>query len=285
MLLVSYSTGNGPLRPGVMRDGALVDAAGLGFGPSAKEILAAGKLDALLAAADGAFGGAKALDAASVRLGPPIPDPDKIICLGLNYKDHAAEAEMALPAAPILFPKYRNSLIGPFDDIVVPKAAAAKLDYEVELAVVIGRRAARVTEANALSYVAGYAVFNDVSARDLQMQTTQWAAGKAIDNFAPMGPGIVSAREIGDPQTLQVTTRVNGEQRQHENTKEMIFSVAQTIAFITSFTTLEPGDIIATGTPKGIGAAMKPPKYMQAGDIVEVEVERIGTLRNRVVLE
>jgi acylpyruvate hydrolase len=286
MMLVSYRLGNA-LRAGVARDGKLVDAAQLDpAATSVRAILAAGPaaLDALLARAGAALeSGTATLDLSSVSLGPPIADPDKIICLGLNYKDHAAEAGLKLPTAPVLFPKYRNSLIGPQDDIQVPRVATGRLDYEVELAVVIGRRAREVSEAEALSYVAGYAAFNDVSARDLQMQTSQWAPGKAVDTFAPMGPGIVPAREIGDPQNLMLTTRVNGRQLQHESTREMIFAVAPTIAFITSFMTLEPGDIIATGTPAGVGFARTPPIALQNGDVVEVEVEKIGVLRNRVV--
>lgn len=285
MILVSYRAGDG-LRAGVADGAKLIDAASLGFGSNLRAILADGPqaVDQLLADARTALrGSGGAIDLASVMLGPPIPDPDKIICLGLNYKDHAAEAGLKLPTSPVLFPKYRNSLIGPVDDIVVPRVATGRLDYEVELAVIIGRRAREVSESDALSYVAGYSCFNDVSARDLQMQTSQWAPGKAVDNFAPMGPGIVPAREIGDPQSLMLTTRVNGTQLQHESTAQMIFGVATTIAFISAFMTLEPGDIIATGTPAGVGFARTPPIALKDGDIVEIEIEKIGMLRNRVV--
>jgi acylpyruvate hydrolase len=284
MMLVSYRSGDS-FRAGVTDGSRLIDAEALGAPPSLRAVLAAGPdaVAKLVADARAGLTGPQARDLASVVLGPPIPDPDKIICLGLNYKDHAAETGAKLPVAPILFPKYRNSLIGPVDDIHVPRVAVGKLDYEVELAVVIGRRAREVAEADALSYVAGYACFNDVSARDLQMQTSQWAPGKAIDNFAPMGPGIVPAAEVGDPQSLMLTTRVNGTQLQHESSGQMIFGVAVTIAFITSFMTLEPGDIIATGTPAGVGFVRKPPISLKHGDIVEVEIEKIGRLRNRVV--
>ncbi len=283
MYLVSYRSGN-ELRAGVADAGKLIDAEKAGRYPSSvRAIISNGMVGALLADAKKALAGADAVALASVRLGPPIPDPDKIICLGLNYKAHADEAGLKLPPAPILFPKYRNSLIGPQDDIVVPAVAANKVDYEVELAVIIGKRARDVAEKDALSYVAGYACFNDVSARDLQMQTSQWAPGKAIDTFAPMGPGIVPAAEIGDPQNLQLKTRVNGQELQNDNTRLMIFSVAHTIAFITSFMTLEPGDIIATGTPAGVGFTRNPPVRLVDGDIVEVEVEKIGMLRNKVV--
>ena len=285
MLLITYRT-NGPMRAGVSDGTSVVDAGRLGYPSSLRGILNEGQraFDKLLGDAEKALANqTNTIELAKVRVGPPIPDPDKIICLGLNYKDHAAETGLKLPPAPILFPKYRNTLIGPHDDIVVPKGARERLDYEVELAVVIGRRAFEVKEEDALSYVAGYSVFNDVSCRELQLQTSQWMPGKSADNFAPMGPGIVPAREIADPQDLMLTTRVNGTQLQHESTKQMIFAVAPTIAFITSFMTLEPGDIIATGTPAGVGFARKPPIALTNGDVVEVECEKIGVLRNKVV--
>jgi 2-keto-4-pentenoate hydratase/2-oxohepta-3-ene-1,7-dioic acid hydratase in catechol pathway len=284
MFVVSYWSGS-ELRAGAAAEGKLVDAGSVGDYPSSvRAILAAGRFEAFVADAGRVLAaGTGTVALSTVRLGPPVPDPDKIICLGLNYRDHAEEAGLALPKAPVLFPKYRNSLVGPHDDIVVPKVAVNALDYEVELAAVIGRRAVDLTVGDALSYVAGYSVFDDVSARDLQMQTSQWAPGKAIDTFAPMGPGIVPAAEIGDPQDLMLTTRVNGTQLQHASTKHMIFPLAETLAFITSFMTLEPGDIIATGTPAGVGFARKPPIALHAGDVVEVEIEKIGTLRNVVV--
>ena len=285
MMLVSYRS-NGMLRAGVTDGKLLVDAGKLGYPSSLRGVLGEGQraFEKLVGDAEKALAnGTNTTELAKLSLGPPVPDPDKIICLGLNYKDHAAETGLKLPTSPVLFPKYRNALIGPADDIIVPRAAREKLDYEVELAVVIARRAREVSEEDALSYVAGYAVFNDVSARELQMQSSQWMPGKAVDNFAPMGPGIVPAREIADPQNLMLTTRVNGTQLQHESTKQMIFGVATTLAFITSFMTLEAGDIIATGTPAGVGFARKPPIALTHGDVVEVEIDGIGVLRNRVV--
>ncbi len=219
-----------------------------------------------------------------VELGPPVPDPEKIVCLGLNYPEHASEAELDIPPVPTFFAKFRNSLVGPTSPVILPSADHF-IDYEGELAVVIGKRCKHVSEQEALAYVAGYTVCNDVSARMLQMQTGQWTAGKAIDTFLPMGPGIVLAADIPDPQSLTLTTRVNGEVVQHENTSQMIFSVATTIAFLSSFMTLEPGDVIATGTPSGIGARRQPPLFLHAGDIVEVEIERIGMIRNQMVAE
>ena len=282
MQFVSYWSGT-ELVAGALEDGKIVTAKAAGnFPASLRAILQAGQADAFIAGGRQALSRGDVIALDSVRLGPPIPDPDKILCLGLNYKDHAAEANMDLPVAPVIFPKFRNSLTGPYDYIVAPKVTTAKLDYEVELAVIIGRTAREVSESDALSYVAGYCVFNDVSARDLQLQTSQWAPGKAIDTFAPMGPGIVPASEISDPQDLMMTTRVNGEIVQHESTQQMIFTVGQTIAFLSSFMTLEPADIIAMGTPAGVGAMRKPPLWLKPNDIVEVEIEKLGTLRNRI---
>jgi 2-keto-4-pentenoate hydratase/2-oxohepta-3-ene-1,7-dioic acid hydratase in catechol pathway len=219
-----------------------------------------------------------------VELGPPVPDPEKIVCLGLNYPEHAAEAELDIPPVPTFFAKFRNSLVGPTSPVILPPGDHF-IDYEGELAVVIGKRCKHVSEQEALAYVAGYTVCNDVSARMLQMQTSQWTAGKAIDTFLPMGPAIVLAADIPYPQTLTLTTRVNGEVVQLESTSQMIFSVAKTLAFLSSFMTLEPGDLIATGTPSGIGARRQPPLFLQPGDIVEVEIERIGMIRNQMVAE
>jgi 2-keto-4-pentenoate hydratase/2-oxohepta-3-ene-1,7-dioic acid hydratase in catechol pathway len=228
--------------------------------------------------------GEQVLSLDEVELGPPVPDPEKIVCLGLNYPEHAAESALDIPPVPTFFAKFRNSLVGPTSQVILP-AASHFIDYEGELVVVIGKRCKHVAEQEALAYVAGYTVCNDVSARDLQMQTSQWTAGKAIDTFLPMGPGIVLAPYIPDPQALLLTTRVNGEVVQRESTSQMIFSVATTIAFLSSFMTLEPGDLIATGTPSGIGARRQPPLFLHAGDIVEVEIERIGTIRNQMVAE
>ena len=222
------------------------------------------------------------LQTASVELGPPVPDPDKIICIGLNYADHANEAGLAQTKVPLFFAKFRNSLVGPSSPIVLPRVSR-EIDYEGELAVVIGKQCKDVSVSVALEYVAGYSVFNDVSARDLQIQTSQFMAGKALDTFAPMGPGIVLTTDIPDPQTLMLTTRVNGLVVQHASTATMIFSVARVIAFLSSLMTLEPGDIIATGTPSGVGFKRTPPLFLQDGDVVEVEVEGIGQLRNPVV--
>lgn len=286
MRLVTYCA-NGDWQAGVERDGLVASIASLGAEqPSVKALLAAGRsaVDAVLERAASAFDGGSAdlISVQSVELGPPVPDPDKIICLGLNYREHAAEANMEIPEVPVLFAKFRNSLVGPYGDIVLPRVSE-KIDYEAELAVIVGRVAKDVSEDEALDYVAGYACFNDVSARDVQARTSQWTAGKAIDTFAPMGPGLVPAAEIPDVQQLMVSARVNGEVLQDESTAEMIFTVADTIAFISSLMTLVPGDIIATGTPSGVGFKRTPPIYLRAGDTVEIEIEKIGTIRNNVV--
>jgi 2-keto-4-pentenoate hydratase/2-oxohepta-3-ene-1,7-dioic acid hydratase in catechol pathway len=220
----------------------------------------------------------------AVRLLPPVPDPEKIICLGLNYRAHAAETGFEPPRAPMLFAKYRNSLAGHDSAICIPAVTDA-VDYEGELAVVIGRRCARVTPGDALDYVAGAMPFNDVTARDLQFRTSQWLAGKALDTFAPCGPDLVLSDEIGDLQQLEIATRLNGETMQSANTADMIFSVAETVAFLSELMTLEPGDIIATGTPAGVGYTRTPPISLRDGDIVEVEIQGVGTLRNTISVE
>lgn len=291
MRIVSYrTTPNAPWLAGIERDGRVIAAsATYNFGDrpaTVRALLEAGPqaVEAALANAQLIFDAGRqeflALDA--ITLGPPVPDPDKIICLGLNYSDHAAEANLAIPEVPVLFTKYRNSLTGPHDPIVLPHTSN-KIDYEAELAVVIGRTCKDVSEQDALKYVAGYTIMDDVSARDMQMRTSQWTAGKAIDTFAPMGPGIVPASDVPNPQDLMLTTRVNGQQLQHASSKYMIFSVAKTIEFISSFMTLVPGDIIATGTPAGVGFVRKPPIYLKAGDVVEIEIEGIGRIVNPVV--
>ncbi len=284
-------------RAGVASHHALIDLAGYAATPqggqagesyrSVRAYLSASpdEQEQILAWATRQFDlGEQVLSLDEVELGPPVPDPEKIVCLGLNYPEHAAEAQLAIPPVPTFFAKFRNSLVGPTSPVILP-AVSQFIDYEGELVVVIGKRCTHVTEQEALAYVAGYTICNDVSARDLQMQTSQWTAGKAIDTFLPMGPGIVLAADIPDPQALTLTTRVNGEVVQLESMSQMIFSVAATIAFLSSIMTLEPGDLIATGTPSGIGARRQPPRFLQAGDIVEVEIERIGMIRNQMVAE
>lgn len=218
---------------------------------------------------------------AEVRLLAPVPRPGKVVGIGLNYRDHAAESGQPIPEAPILFPKFANSVIGPGAPIVIPPETEQP-DYEAELGVVIGRTAYRVTEVDALAHVAGYTCVNDVSARDLQFESSQWMLGKAIDTFLPCGPWLVTADEIPDPQALAIRLTLNGEELQSSSTAQMVFGVAELVASLTRTMTLEPGDLIATGTPPGVGFARKPPVWLRDGDEVSVEVERIGTLTNPV---
>lgn len=214
----------------------------------------------------------------------PILNPGKIICIGLNYRAHAAESGAEVPQTPVVFAKYANTLVGHGDPVRIPPITQ-KADYEVELAVVIGRTARDVPADEALDYVFGYTVCNDVSARDAQFADGQWVRGKSFDTFCPLGPWIVTSDEIPDVQDLAMHCRVNGELLQNSSTSEMIFTVAEIISHLSQAMTLEPGDVIATGTPYGVGFARKPPVYLLQGDVVEVEIERIGVLRNPVVVE
>lgn len=216
----------------------------------------------------------------SVELGPPVPDPEKVICVGLNYRAHAEEAQFEVPSYPVLFPKFANSLVGPTATVELPEVSD-QIDYEGELAVIIGATCRSVDLPDARKVIAGYSVFNDVSARDLQMRTSQFMAGKALDGFAPMGPGIVPEWNVADPQDLGIVTRVNGDVVQNSRTSEMLFGISQLIASVSEIMTLKPGDIIATGTPSGVGFAATPPRFIASGDLVEVEIEAIGQIRNR----
>jgi 2,4-didehydro-3-deoxy-L-rhamnonate hydrolase len=219
------------------------------------------------------------------RVLPPVPAPPKLIGIGLNYRDHAAESGQPIPEKPVVFAKYPTALAGPGAVIRIPPDTE-KVDYEVELAVVIARRVRDVEPEQALDAVFGYAVFNDVSARDVQFsEGGQWTRAKSFDGFAPMGPCLVTADEVGDPQRLSLATRVNGETLQQGNTAEMIFSVAEIVSFLSRGATLLPGDVIATGTPAGVGMAHDPPRFLQPGDEVECEVEGLGILRNPVAAD
>ena len=226
---------------------------------------------------------------ASARVGPvadlhleaPVPDPAKVLCVGLNYKDHVAETGRALPEYPDVFAKFASTMVGP-DDEIGGSQITSNLDFEGEVAVVIGRTASRVSEDEALDYVAGLSPLNDITARDLQYRGTQWLAGKSVDGSTPWGPALVTLDEIGDPQALELVTRVNGTEMQRSNTRHQIFPIARIVAYLSGFLTLQPGDVIATGTPHGIGAKRTPPVWLNPGDEVEVEVERVGVLRNRV---
>jgi 2-keto-4-pentenoate hydratase/2-oxohepta-3-ene-1,7-dioic acid hydratase in catechol pathway len=222
------------------------------------------------------------LPLAGTQLVAPVPNPGKIICIGLNYRDHAGEAGLPIPAEPVVFAKLGNTVNGPYSPIPMP-SGSEQIDYEGELGVVLGKTCKGVKEADALDYVAGYLAVNDVSARDVQHRNGQWVLGKSPDGFAPMGPALVTADEVGDPQQLDLRTRVGDELLQSSNTREMIFPVARLISFISEFVTLEPGDVIATGTPNGVGGARTPPRWLRAGETVRVEIPGLGALANVMV--
>jgi 2,4-didehydro-3-deoxy-L-rhamnonate hydrolase len=224
----------------------------------------------------------KTIPADGVRLGPPVAPPRQIICLGKNYRDHAEEFDSKVPDHPIYFSKSPGSLCGPTDPIRL-RPGWARVDAEVELALVIGRRARDVSEEYALAHVVGYTVFNDVSNRDLQQSRLQWFFAKGADTFGPMGPWLVTADEISDPQALGIRQRVNGTILQESHTSKMIFRIAQVLADLSRVLTLEAGDVISTGTPGGIGSARQPPVLLRAGDVVECEIDGLGALRNPVV--
>ena len=212
----------------------------------------------------------------------PVPRPGKLICIGLNYRDHAAESNMPIPKQPVVFSKFATAVIAPGEAVVLPDTSS-QVDYEAELAVVIGRRGKKVSAARALDYVLGYTCFNDISARDFQFADGQWQRGKSCDSFAPMGPTLVTADEVPDPHQLPIKLLLNGKTMQDSNTDQFIFVVPELIEFLSQTITLEPGDVIATGTPSGVGFARKPPVFLQLGDEMVVDIEGVGKLNTPVV--
>ena len=222
------------------------------------------------------------VDLTEIKLEAPIPRPGKIICIGLNYRNHAIESGMEIPKSPIIFSKFVTSVAAPDEAILIP-SESEQTDYEAELAVVIGRRAKHVSMENAMDFVFGYTNFNDVSARDFQFADGQWQRGKSCDTFAPFGPFVSTKDEIDDPHDLRIQLRLNGESMQDSTTAELIFRIPELIEFLSRSITLEPGDIIATGTPPGVGFARKPPVYLKDGDVCEVEIEGLGVLQNSVI--
>lgn len=282
------------VRLGFLLDEKLIDLAALSTAHQATDMLdiikrgdeALVEISALIKDAQTktlAIDGRVAFAVDSVDFLPPVY-PGKILAIGRNYVDHAIEGGAEPPAAPLIFTKLPNSLSAHNAPIVLP-AISSQVDYEAELAVVIGRRARRVSEAEALRYVFGYTLINDVSARDLQFGDGQWVRGKGLDGFAPLGPFITTRDEISDVQALKIEGRLNGELMQSSNTGKMIFKVAYLISYVSQGITLEPGDVIATGTPDGVGIFRKPPVLLKPGDVFEVAIERLGTLRNPVVGE
>lgn len=280
MRLVSFQTEGGPAAA-IQCGDDLVPAAALGApATTIRGLLAALDAEGLRELQSRAEQATERIPLGEVTLHAPITDPQKIICLGLNYRDHAEESGQDIPTAPMWFAKFANSLIGSGQEIVLPAAYPEYVDYEAELALVIGRPARNVAAEDALSRIAGAMPFNDVSARDLQLQNPLWTSGKAIDTFAPCGPALVTLDEIEDLGALGLRTRVNGELLQQGTTANLVFGPAEVVAWLSRTMTLLPGDIIATGTPAGVGAAQG--RFLRDGDTVEVEIDGLGALRNTV---
>ena len=280
MRLVSFIDDGDPCAA-VLLGERLVPTSALGASSSARELLAesdANGMRELAARATDAT--AESIALSDVSLCAPVPDPQKIICIGLNYRDHAEETGQDIPTAPMWFAKFANSLCGSGQPVVLPAAHAEYVDYEAELALVIGRPTRNVAGEDALSCIAGAMPFNDVSARDLQLQNPLWTSGKAIDTFAPCGPALVTLDEASDLGNLGLRARINGETLQQGSTSNLIFSPAELVAWLSRTMTLLPGDIIATGTPAGVGAAQG--RFLRAGDTVEIEVYGLGTLTNPI---
>jgi 2-keto-4-pentenoate hydratase/2-oxohepta-3-ene-1,7-dioic acid hydratase in catechol pathway len=284
MRLATVQTAQGP-RACALWENSYVDinAADPSLPSSVKELLALGEPGLRRAEAALPRGTVRhRLDEA--RMLAPVLDPQKILCLGLNYRDHAIESGMAIPEEPVLFSKFASSLTGHGQPIEIP-AVSNEVDFEAEMVVSIGKRGRDIPQAEAMSYVAGYAVGHDVSARDWQLNKPgkQWLSGKTFDTFAPIGPVLVTADEVPDPHNLGIRLRLNGETMQDSSTSQLIFRIDEVIAYISRIFTLEPGDLIFTGTPPGVGMARKPPVWLKAGDVVEVEIDGLGVLSNPVV--
>ena len=271
----------GAERPGLMHsDGTLRDLSGV-VADIGGDVLS----DAGLAKLRALDAGALPVVAAGTRLGACVAGTGKFICIGLNYADHAAESGMAVPPEPVVFMKATSAICGPNDPIIIPRGSE-KTDWEVELAVIIGTRAKYVTEAEALKHVAGYAVTNDVSERTFQIERSgQWTKGKSCDNFGQIGPWLVTRDEVADPQDMPMWLTVNGKTYQNGSTKTMVYGVAHLVSYLSQFMTLHPGDVISTGTPPGVGMGMKPPRYLVAGDVVELGIEGLGQQRQDVIAD
>lgn len=273
---------NGKEKPGVlMADGRRVDASGVASDYD-ESFFDEGGLERLRRWIEEGGADEAAVVGTDVRYGPPVWRPSKIVCVGLNFFDHAAESKMNVPDEPVLFTKASSALVGPFDDIVLPRGSR-KTDWEVELAFVVGRRAKYVSEDDALDYVAGYTVLNDVSERSYQIERGgQWVKGKSSDTFAPMGPALVTPDEVEDVHDKRMWLRVNGETVQDGSTSKMVFNVPHLVSYISQFMTLLPGDVVSTGTPAGVGLGFVPPRYLKAGDVVELGIEGLGEMKQRV---
>jgi acylpyruvate hydrolase len=284
MRLVSYTAQNEPAA-GVLLDEEIVPLSSLDRPPAASVRGTLEELDAagLRRLGELAAGASERVSLEEVELAAPVPDPQKIICMGLNYRDHAEETGQEIPQAPMWFAKFANSLCGSGAEIVLPAAHPDFVDYEAELALVIGRPARNVSVEDALAHIAGVMPFNDVSARDLQLQNPLWTSGKAIDTFAPCGPALVTLDEVDDLSGLALRTRIDGETVQEGTTANLIFGPAELVAWLSRTMTLLPGDIVATGTPAGVGAAKG--RFLRDGNVVEVELDGVGALSNPVRAE
>ncbi len=281
MRLVTYDAGDGG-RAGMVVDGRVVDAwATLGepHRGSLRELIAHGRLDDLHARIGDA--GAPSHPLSAVRLLPPIPDPDKIICIGLNYAKHAAEGRQEVPKSPTIFGKYRNALVADGATVTLP-ATSRKVDYEAEVAFVVGRTAKAVGEGDALDFIAGYMLFDDLSARDLQFATPQWMAGKVFDGSAPTGPVLVTPDEAGAHDAIEIELTLNGEKMQGDSTANLIFGIPRLLSHLSGLMTLEPGDIVATGTPDGVGGAREPRVWLADGDEIVVSSPTLGKLHTKI---
>jgi len=277
--LISYRSERG-VRAGVLRDGRIVDA-GDAVGDDPASLRALLEVDALGELAGAAEGAEASIALAEVELLPPIPDPEKIVCIGLNYRAHAAEAGIEPPPVPTFFAKFANALVP--DGACVPlPSASEKVDYEAEVAFVIGRRAKDVGVAEALDHVAGYTLLNDLSARDLQFATPQWIPGKVFDGSAPCGPALVTADEVGDPAAIGIALDLNGERMQEATTADLVFGVAELVAHLSTLMTLAPGDIVSTGTPAGVGSTREPRVWLRPGDEIVVSSPQLGELRTTI---
>ncbi len=283
MRLVSFQN-DGHADAGLLREDRVFPLKSVGF-PDAVSFIAAGPKEH--ERVEGWLKQASSRDLIplhSVKLTAPVPRPPKILCIGLNYRDHAKESKMEVPAVPTVFAKYASPVIGP-DEPIVLSSATQKPDYEAEFAVVIGKKAKQVQRAKWEDCVFGYTIVNDVSARDVQLATSQWTLGKSFDTFAPMGPHIVTVDEVMDPHALEIRLSIGGETLQHSNTRELIFGVPELIEYLSQMMTLEPGDIISTGTPAGVGLGRTPPRWLKPGEEVLIEIENVGSLRNPVIAE
>lgn len=293
MKLMTFKSG-GSTKLGIAQNGKVIDvaaaAAALGMSaPASMEAAIAGgastraQLDAIAAKAAGAGSAPWLLDESGISYGPAVPNPGKIICIGLNYRKHAEESGAAIPTSPVIFSKFNNTIAAPDESVPIPAGMGKEYDYEAELCIVIGKTTRHATVENALSHVYGYCCADDVSVRDLQTRTSQWILGKTMDKHFPIGPYVVTSDEVGDPQKLQITCTVNGERRQNSNTADMIFSCAEIIAYASTYFTLEPGDLITTGTPEGVAMGLPNKPWLVPGDEVVVSIEKLGSLKNTMV--